>query len=368
MLRLNLGSHMRPRSIVFLLGLFSLFPSRTYAVDFFLTNPGLKDCLKPAGLYYLRPQFTWRGEFFRKESRERAKAYFESLLKPVPKTDFDKILQTKIEDVRSTGIEEIDALYVINLKQRTEKWENTLRQLRKWGLQPTRFEAIYGKEVPVLSLQRLGLLFEGNMTSMPARRFSDEGLPIEERISRGPYRWLRHGTSFGAVGCLLSHLSIMQHAYDQDLQRIWIMEDDVQILRDPHEIALRINELNVRFGKTGWDILYTDKDMLNNDTGEYSLYRGFEVRPDLCFYNDPLIRKPINEHLLQCGARFGTHSFVITRSGLHKVLWFYKMFGAYCPIDHDLHYVPGIREFCVSNDLVTNLPFSVHDTGHHSSL
>lgn len=349
-----------------ILGLTATFgvASSISAGNLFLTKPSFNDCTAPEGLYYLRPQFTWRGEFFRHASRERAKAYFDNLLKPVPTTFFDKILHSDIQEIKPCGVEGIDALYVINLAQRPEKWATTKSQLDAWGLHATHFDAILGKSISPDHLQQVGMVFRRAMTKMPARRFSDSGLPIDEPISPGPFRWILHRMPLGAVGCLLSHLSIMQHAYNSGFQRVWIMEDDIHILRDPREMCDRIAELDRLVGASGWDVLYSDRDMLNNDTGEYMPYFGYVVRPDLLLYNDYRVRDQISEHLMRCGARWGCHSLIVNRPGLHKILWFYKMFGAFTPIDTDIHYIPSIREYCVMPDVVTNLPFSAHDTAN----
>ena len=40
------------------------------------------------------------------------------------------------------------------------------------------------------------------------------------------------------------------------------MEDDIEVLKNPHLIALAINDLDKLVGKDDWDILFTDKDFM----------------------------------------------------------------------------------------------------------
>ena len=59
----------------------------------------------------------------------------------------------------------------------------------------------------------------------------------------------------------MSHLSILQHAYDAGFETIWVMEDDIQVMRDPRVLSERIDQLDALVGKTNWDILFTDRDI-----------------------------------------------------------------------------------------------------------
>ena len=46
-----------------------------------------------------------------------------------------------------------------------------------------------------------------------------------------------HSLSRGAIGCLMSHLSILQDAWDSGYETIWIIEDDIKVVSNPHELS-----------------------------------------------------------------------------------------------------------------------------------
>src|ERR1700744_788748 len=69
-----------------------------------------------------------------------------------------------------------------------------------------------------------------------------------------------HCLSRGAIGIVMSHLSILQDAYDSGYETIWVMEDDIEFIRNPLVISDLIDKLDTIVGKSGWDILFTDRD------------------------------------------------------------------------------------------------------------
>jgi len=63
--------------------------------------------------------------------------------------------------------------------------------------------------------------------------------------------------SRGAIGIILSHLSVLQDAYDAGYETIWVMEDDIELLGNPHSVSDLISELEPfdrgRYaGPVGW--------------------------------------------------------------------------------------------------------------------
>ncbi len=85
--------------------------------------------------------------------------------------------------------------------------------------------------------------------------------PSHEIIQNYGQTYFCHCLSRGAIGIVLSHLSILQHAYDAGFETIWVMEDDIQVMRDPRVLSERIDQLDALVGKTNWDILFTDRDI-----------------------------------------------------------------------------------------------------------
>ena len=109
-----------------------------------------------------------------------------------------KPYETLFKSIREkprSSIRGINGVYVINLDIRPEKWHRLETILYYHGVDNTRFSAVCGM---------------------------DFDLPI---ISNFCTRHLRPG----ALGVMLSHLSIYDDALKKDLKVIWIMEDDVVI-------------------------------------------------------------------------------------------------------------------------------------------
>ena len=170
----------------------------------------------------------------------------------------------------------------------------------------------------------------------------------------------------GAIGCSLSHLSLLQDAYDSGYQTIWIMEDDIVVKKDPQEISSLIKKLDLLIGKDGWDILYTDTDAA--DRSQYNVQQDFEqdLTADLWFFSRPDMdlsnrssfakRTILSDDFIKIGSRMRTHSMIIRRSGIKKILDFEKQRHIFIPYDHELAIVPDIRLFSLRYDLVTNGP------------
>jgi len=172
----------------------------------------------------------------------------------------------------------------------------------------------------------------------------------------------------GAIGCSLSHISVLQDAYDSGYQTIWVMEDDVEVLDDPHIVSALISELDSVVGADRWDVLFTDVDY-RTGVGQYLTAHGAAKRPDMdcrpeVRFSDKYTKTVhVNDHFRQIAARFGTTSMVIRRSGITKLLAFFKTRQIYWPHDLDNHLPDGIQRYGLTFDLVTNMLHSLSDIG-----
>lgn len=222
----------------------------------------------------------------------------------------------------NTGLDFIDCIYVINLDHRTERWENINRFFEKYNLGVNRVSAVNGWE------------------------FSKD----DQAKATSPYG-LR--MSPGALGCLLSHVSILKDAYDRGFSAIWIMEDDAEILEDPTSLVPIISTLFAIDPE--WDVLYTDKGYrLGN--GRYIEGWWLDSRPDqqshpLEYY---LTQENCNEDIMRIRSRIGTHSMIITRNGIKKLLDYFISRPIWTAIDVDMHDTPDIREYSCRRDIVSN--------------
>lgn len=236
-------------------------------------------------------------------------------LKPITVTEFQ------------SGVKGVDCIYVINLDERPEKWEWFISQ--EADIHVNRVSGINGWKLTSEQLQELS-------GSYPVR------------ISPGQY------------GCLLSHISILKDAENRGFETIWVMEDDAEFLADPHQISDLLKELS----SMNWDVLYTDIDM-REPVGGYIISQHVDPRPGQVlpqkFY--AMKRKRVSKNLMRIRNRFGTHSILVSRSGIKKMLDYFTHVYFWAHIDHDMHYIPGIREYSATRNIVTNRRITISDTG-----
>ncbi len=258
----------------------------------------------------------------------------------------------------------IDFIYLINLDVRPEKLASTLAELDPYNIHPFRFSAVNGWDLPLEVINELGVIWEPGMveglwgTSYP---IEDGYQPLDEIMSDTGRVYFCHLTPLGTIGCHLSHLSVLQHAYDSGYETIWVLEDDIEVVRSPHLLPDLIEELDEQVGSDGWDILFTDRDGRDNITGQYVPCYTYSPRPN--FVPDPylfIIREDYGK-FLKVGARYSTHSMIIRRSGMEKILNFIKTYQLFLPIDMEIPQVPGIRLYTLADDVVTNKPRSATD-------
>jgi Mrp family chromosome partitioning ATPase/capsular polysaccharide biosynthesis protein len=109
---------------------------------------------------------------------------------------------------------QFDRIFIINLPERKDRREAITRELRRQGLE------VDGRRV---------CFFAANRPETP------ENFP-----------------SLGARGCYLSHLNVLRRARDEGVQRLLVLEDDVQFHRMPRDTS----QLAQSLLETDWDIAY----------------------------------------------------------------------------------------------------------------
>lgn len=258
----------------------------------------------------------------------------------------------------------VDFIYMINLDQRPEKWQMSMEQLVPFGIVPFRFSAVNGWEISLEVINDVGVKFSPEMDDGFMATSYHTFEPSHEIISHIGQTYFVHCLARGAIGCALSHLSILQDAYDRGYETIWVLEDDIVVIRDPHILSELIDKLDSEVGKGNWDILFTDQDMRRAD-GAYIPCYGAGRRPDINFgykMNDFSIRLRMGD-FIKIGSRFGTHSMIIRRTGMKKLLQFFKVHQFYLPYDMDMFIPYGIKVYTVVDDVVGNLPKAISDNG-----
>ena len=322
--------------------------------------------------------------------------FFLSSLSALSKHDCLK----KIENVVLVkDIDPIDAVYVINLDHRPEKFLRSEIYLKKYNLVANRFSAINGRSITSEVLKEAGLVYGPRMKPLVVK-FSP-AQPIPEQLQEediGKTCFYRHMTP-GAIGCYLSHISILKDALDRDLEYIWVLEDDFIFNKDPRFISKYIKELDLEVGKENWDILFTD------DLHSFSKHTtwGFS-RPDFKEIILEYIEKskdqmeqvkdqkktltPLelleNAHLkrvlkhknslfyLSCypdclknfrriSGRWAIHSMIIKRSAMEKILNFYFKRGLFLPYDDELAMMPELKMYNLKEG-ITGFETLISDT------
>ncbi len=261
--------------------------------------------------------------------------------------------------VPSHQIRNIDYVYLINLDHRTDRLANSLKQLGPFGIRPQRVSAVFAKNLSPNVFDDVGLKFIPGMASRRwVQHYTSDGKCIPEFLTEASFgkNCFWKYTLRGAIGCTLSHLSVLQDAYDMGYETIWVLEDDFLVKDDPHAIAKLIDRLDALVGEEGWDVLYTDCEIGDNPKdSDLENEQTWAWRPDMGTL-DPQIftkRKKISEDFTRVGCRWQTTSMVIRRSGMKKILDYEKSHGIFFPYDLELAWAPDIRLFMLRYPMVT---------------
>jgi GR25 family glycosyltransferase involved in LPS biosynthesis len=268
------------------------------------------------------------------------------------------------------SLRNIDYIYVINLDERPEKFKQTYDQLIAWCIQPYRFSAVNGWKLSLEEINNVGVSYEPWMKkNLWGTCYLDENSdqPTYEIMKTKGRNYFTFEMSKGAIGITLSHLSVLQDAYDSSYERIWVMEDDIYIPQgqDPNEICDLIDDLNNLVGCDGWDILFTDPDTKGPD-GKHIPCCSCALRPNV----DPdipskfALKKDLNETFMQIGARYGAYSMIVNRSGMEKILNFIKKNKIFLPYDLEYVWPDNIRLFSIKRDIVSTLPGAMTDNAY----
>jgi glycosyl transferase family 25 len=212
----------------------------------------------------------------------------------------------------NSGLRGVDCIYVINLKERPERWDLLSKRFLEQNLKANRMDAVNGWKIPLEQRNRL----------------------IDPRIHTNYYLELNGGE----VGCLLSHLSIYQDAWERGFEVIWVCEDDIVFNRNVECISSLLEELF--FLDPDWDLLYTEHTMFGSTTQRH--------RPEQSPYK--VLNQDVSDTLARTHGRFGTHSMILSKKGLEKVLSYFYSRYFWAPIDVDLHYI-GLKEYSIKQGL-----------------
>lgn len=288
--------------------------------------------------------------------------------------EIEKYFKPALNKTEYSKIENIDYIYMINLDERPEKFAQSAEQLHRHGIYPYRFSAVNGWKLPLSTINELGykhdplISFDGNAVctyfikdacGLEKDKLSTI-LKIEPIITPGRTYFCK-GLRLGAIGIVLSHASILNDALLSGYETIWVMEDDIEVIQDPHILSKRISELDELIGQENWDILFTDQDTKDHE-GNYVPCYSCAWRPNFlpCNPNRFKNRNAIGE-FRQIGSRYGAYSMIIRRSGVIKILEFIKKYKIFLPYDLDYNLPDDIKMFTVIDDIVSTFPNASSD-------
>ncbi len=281
--------------------------------------------------------------------------------------DFQDHLKPILNKGNNHSIRNVDFIYLINLDVRPEKLARSLNQLSPYGIHPYRFSAVNGWLLTLETINDLGVVYEPWMRyDLQATYFYEDNgpKPYHDELCSVPGRaYFCHKTALGTIGIMLSHLSILQDAYDSGYETIWVMEDDIQVLRDPRIISDLIEELD-RLAGRGWDMLFMDRDA-KDDNGSYVRCASYAPRPNFRPKNEGRfkIRRKLGDNFIQVGARYSPTSVIIRRSGMRKILDFHKRYRLFLPFDMDMTLPEHMNLVSVAEDIISNWPGAESDNG-----
>lgn len=250
----------------------------------------------------------------------------------------------------------IDFIYMINLDKRPEKFVQSSNELMLYGICPYRFSGVNGWELPASAFQRIGIrIFTVSDPFFGSTYKNIGGTPFlsNEPVSPNGQAYFSLGMSRGSIGIVLSHLSVLQDAYDSGYETIWVMEDDVEVIEDPQQLSTHIETLDELF--PDWDILFTDIDTKDKHNRRIPC-RAVAARPNFAIETLNFYLKrfyPLNNDLQGVGMRYGAYSMIVRRSGMKKILDHFKMYGIFLPYDMDYWLIHDLNLFSVTKDIVS---------------
>ncbi|MCB1117633.1 MAG: glycosyltransferase family 25 protein [Chlamydiia bacterium] len=267
----------------------------------------------------------------------------------------------------SSSIRNVDFIYMINLDKRPEKYQSCLKKLAPYNIKPYRFSAVVGWELSLDAINDVGLKLTPDMTQnlLGTVYLSDDQIqPMDATIREIGQTYYCHRMPRGSIGIVLSHLSVLHDAFKSGYETIWVMEDDIEVIRNPHLISDYIEKLDGLVGTDGWDILFTDQNT-KDQTGKYVYCNSYAKRPNFEPRNPNIfsLRKPVGRNFFQIGARYGAYSMIVRRSGMKKLLDFFDKYKVFLPFDMDFYLPEGIKLFTVSQDIVSTDPRALSDNG-----
>lgn len=151
--------------------------------------------------------------------------------------------------------------------------------------------------------------------------------------------------SRGEVGCLESHLSVLQRIVEEEIPVACICEDDILCADDCGEVLRTLTQGPVVSGRQAWDVLLL---------GHHSSRRTPDAGAITSWWSSPLTARRRIARVVEFP--MGAYAYVVTRQGAERLLALARPLRM--PMDWVTGYSPvaGVRLYAVTPPCVTPDP------------
>lgn len=184
--------------------------------------------------------------------------------------------------------------FVINLPESSDRKLNISRQLDNYGIKPIFIEAVNGK----------------NLDQLEINRYCNQN-KAKEVFGRELF--------LGEIGCALSHKKIYQKIVDEDIGYAVILEDDA-LVRDKFTRAVNL----IIGSKLDWDLI-----LLGH-------YKGFNKNSEIASIFSFWDRFKLQDRFVLgriVKGGLGTHGYILNKNGAIRLLEYLDKEKITCPID-----------------------------------
>jgi GR25 family glycosyltransferase involved in LPS biosynthesis len=225
-------------------------------------------------------------------------------------------------------MEKIDKIFVINLDRREDRLEEFFKICPISKNNISRFKAIDGQELKINN-------------------------EIQSLFNDNRFGWLR-----GKIGCALSHYQIWTE--NQDKNNIIIFEDDIQFINNFKKNWKEIKDnLPKDFDLIPLNMEYYIEDYKVSKKRNRKEIFGNKVED----HNKSFLK--IKEDISSLG-NFGTCSYLISKSGINKLLERAKNDGIKEEIDNFINQTKNLNVYLPKNYLITHSSFGGTDVTFYS--
>ena len=252
----------------------------------------------------------------------------------------------------------VDMIYVINEHKNLRQFKQIKKDFDDYGIVPYRFNAVDPKSMSYTMLSKVGVRMINTRSDFTALRLRKGLLKPSLKPSimdDGEKTYFSNTMTMKKIARNLDFLSVIYDAYRSKKNCVWIMEDNVEICKDPLTLTTRLVELDK--ADPVWDVLYTDLDAKIEPGSKEDDSEIFYInRPDLTFGTiDTYVNRAQNlGNFQEIGLRTGAYSFLLSRHGMKLILDYYHKNHIFVPFAQEILLIPGIHPYGLPDPIVTN--------------